>query len=72
MMHFEAVADAVGTGNLKPERETGVGRLGSAACRVTHGTISVEAVRAQKREALRRRLLEIILRNEELRNQKPR
>ena len=72
MMHFEAVADAVDTGNLNPARETGVGRIDPAARRVTRGMVSVEAVREQKRVALRRRLLEIILRNEELRNRKPR
>lgn len=72
MFDSEAAADAIGSGALAFGVETGLGRIGPAVRRLADRTASNDAVRAIKREALRHRLLEMILRNERRRKLKPR
>ena len=72
MIRFEAVADAVDTGNLNPGRETGVGRIGSAAYRPALRADAEDPLHAHLRHDLRHRLLEMILRNEQRRRLKTR
>jgi hypothetical protein len=68
MFHSEAVA----AGGLTFRLDAGMDRIGPAAPSLTQGTVSGNAIRAQQKEALRRRLVEVILRNEQLRKLKPR
>lgn len=72
MLDSQAVAKAAGAGTLAFGLKTSGGRIGPAVRRLTDGTVSNDAVRAMEREALRHRLLQMILRNEQMRRRMPR
>jgi len=72
MLDSQAVAKAAGAGTLASGLETSGGRIGPAVRRLTDGAVSNDAVRANEREAVRHRLLQMILRNEQLRRWRPR
>ena len=65
MFHSEAVA----TGTLALRLDSGVGRIGPAACRPVDAE---DPLRAHQREDLRRRLLDMIICNEQRRKLRPR
>lgn len=67
MFHSETVAERVGAGALAFRLDDGVGRIGPPARRLARPAGAEAAGSPQDREALRRRLLEMILRKEHLR-----
>lgn len=72
MLDSQAVAKAAGAGALAFGLEAGSGRNRPLFRRRTDGPVSNRGARASEREALRRRLLKMILRNEQMRRLKPR
>jgi len=67
MFHSETMTQAVGAGALAFRLDDGVGRIGRAARRPAGPTGAEATGGPHDRQALRRRLLEMILRKEQLR-----
>ena len=72
MFQSETMAEAVGAGAVAFRLDDGVGRIGPAARRPAGPTGAEAPGGPHDREALRRRLLEMILRKEQLRRVRPR
>lgn len=72
MFDSNAIADAIGSGALAMGVETGSRRIDPAVRLRTDGPASHDLLLAVERQALRHRLLELILRNEQRRKLKPR
>ena len=68
MFHSEMVA----TSGLTFRLDAGVNRIGPAARRPARPADAEDPLRADQRQDLRRRLLEMILRNEQRRRARPR
>jgi len=72
MFDSQAVSEAVDAGPLAFGLASRGGRKCPAVRRLTAGTVSNDPARAIEREALRHRLLQMILRNEQMRRLRPR
>ena len=72
MFDSQAVAKAVDAGALAFGLEAGGSRKGPAVRRLIGKTVSIDAIRTIEKEALRHRLLQMILRNEQMRRRMPR
>jgi hypothetical protein len=72
MLDSKPVADAIGSSALAFGVETRPGRIGPASRPLAEGRASDDPLLAIQRQALRHRLLEMILRNEQRRKLKPR
>lgn len=65
-------SEGVGRGALALRLDTGANRLGPADCRPARPADFEDPLRAHRREDLRSRLLDMIIRNEQQRKLKPR
>ena len=72
MATLEAVAEPSSTDAMASPPEINARRTGPAGRRLAEEHASQDPVRQSEKEVLRRRLLEMILRNEQLRRARPR